>query len=138
MIDIHAHVEALVSALEARGVRVYESGAGQKIDGTFETPVEPYAVLYSDGGIRSGESVADEQDEHAELDVDAYSVGTSPRSARAVQSDLLALVGEELTVAGRLVHIRSVFSDAVKPDRDDPRKALWQGRDGLTVVSLKA
>lgn len=138
MIDTHAHVAALVAALAARGVRVYESAAGQKIDGSYETPVAPYAVLYTDGGVRSGVSVADGQDEQAEFDVDAYSVGKSPRSARAIQSELLALAGAELTVAGRLVRIRSVFSDAVKADRDDPRSALWQGRDGLTVVSLKA
>ena len=138
MIDVNAHVEALVAALAARGVRVYESGAGQKVDGSVEKPVAPYVVLYVDGGVRSSESVAAAMDERAEFDVDAYSVGKSPRSARSVRSDLLALVGAELAVDGRLVRVGSVFSDAIKPDRDDPRAALFEGRDGLTVVSLKA
>lgn len=137
-VDIQPHVEALVTALAARDLRVYESAAGQKIDGTYEAPVAPYVVLYFDGGLRSGLSLVDDHEESSEHDVEAWSVGKSPRSARSVQSDLLALVGAELTVAGRLVKVRHAFSDRVKPDRDDPRTALWQGRDGLTLTSLKA
>lgn len=137
-IDIQPHVEALVSALTARKVRVYESAAGQKVDGTYETPVLPYVVLYFDGGIRSSLSLTDEHDESSEHDVEAWSVGKSPRGARSVQSDLLALVGAQLSVPGRLVKVGHAFSDRVKPDRDDPRTALWQGRDGLTLTSLKA
>jgi len=137
-VDIQPHVEALVAALVARDLRVYESAAGQKVDGDYETPVAPYVVLYFDGGVRSSLSLVDDAEESSEHDVEAWSVGKSPRSARSVQSDLLALVGAELTVAGRLVKVRHAFSDRVKPDRDDPRSALWQGRDGLTLTSLKA
>ena len=141
MIDVHAHADALMAALAARlgsGVRVYDSGAGNKIDGGYETPVAPYAVVFTDAGVRSSVSVADGLDERAEFDVDVYSVGTSPRSARSVRSKVLDVVGAELTVAGRVVRVRSVFSDQIKPDNDDPRKALYEGRDGLTVDSLKA
>jgi len=138
MIDVHAHADAFMAALVARGVRVYDSGAGNKPDGSYETPVAPYAVVFTDAGIRSSVSVADGQDERAEFDVDVYSVGTSPRSARSVRSKVLDVVGAELAVAGRVVRVRSVFSDQIKPDRDDPRTALYEGRDGLTVDSLKA
>lgn len=138
MIDVHAHADAFINALAARGVRVYDSGAGTKLDGSFETPVPPYAVVYIDGGLRSAESLGNDQEERSESDAEVWSVGKSPRSARAIRSEVLALVGVELAVPGRLVIVRSVFSDAIKPDRDDPRSALYQGRDGLTVVSLKS
>jgi len=138
MIDVHAHADALMAALVARGVRVYDSGAGNKLDGGYETPVTPYAVVFTDAGVRSSLSVADGQDERAEFDVDVYSVGSSPRSARSVRSKVLDVVGAELAVTGRVVRVRSVFSDQIKPDNDDPRKALYEGRDGLTVDSLKA
>jgi len=138
MIDVHAHAEALLAALAARGLRVYDSGAGNKLDGKYETPVAPYCVVYVDGGARSFESLAADSEEHAEFDAEIWSVGTSPRSARAVRSDVLAIVGTELTVDGRGAVVRSVFSDPIRPDRDDPRNALYQGRDGLTVVSLRS
>jgi len=138
MIDVHAHAEALLEALAARGLRVYDSGAGNKLDGSYETPVLPYCVVYIDGGLRSALSLVDDHEEQADFDAEIWSVGKSPRSARAVRSDVLALVGQVLTVGGRKARIDSVFSDPVKPDRDDPRTALFQGRDGVTVVSLQA
>jgi hypothetical protein len=137
MIDVHAHVEALFQA--ASGLRLYDGEAGRRVDGGLEEPVAPYVVVYSDGGVRSGLSLCDGQDESAEFDVEVWSVGTSPRSARAVRSEVLAaLVGGDVVVDGRVVQVRSIFSDPLRADRGDPRRVLFEGRDGLTVTSLMA
>ena len=138
MIDVQAHVEAFAAAMAAAGVRLYDSGAGQKFDGSYETPVFPYAVAYFDAGLRSGVSVGNLQDERAEIDAEIYYVAKNPRSCRAIRSKGQSLIGAELAVDGRVVTVRSVFSDRVKPNQEDPRQALFEGRDGVTVDSLKA
>lgn len=138
MIDVHAHVEALLAALTSTGVRVYDSEPGRKVDGAREAPVMPYVVVYTDGGIRSSESLADGHDERAEMDAECHSVGADPRSARWAQSRVLSLAGVSPTVAGRVTVLQSVFSDRVRRDTDNPERTVFESRDGLTLVSLKA
>lgn len=137
MIDVNAHAEALIEALAAATLTVYDSKPGQKVDGTTEQAQLPYVVVYLDGGVRSAESLGDSQEERAELDAELYSVGTDPWSARWARSRVLALAGTVLEVPGRLVRVRSVFSDPVKPDEDNPEETVYQARDGLTLVSLQ-
>ena len=127
---IEDHVSALLTALREKGIAVH--------DGAVPTGAKaPYAVLYFDGGTRTPESLSDDHQERAEFDGEVYSVGTTPQQARWVQSRVLSVVGSELPVTGRSTIVRHVFSDRVQRDTDNPAQTLFQGRDGLTLVSLK-
>jgi len=127
---IEDHVTALLTALRGKGITVHD---GQVPTGSQA----PYAVLYMDGGARTPLSLSDDHSESAEFDGEVYSVGTTPVQARWVQARVLSVVGSGPTVAGRSTIVRHVFSDRVQRDTDNPQQTLFQGRDGLTLVSLK-
>lgn len=134
---IRLHAEALVAFLAALGVRVYDTEAGLKFDGTRETPAFPYAILTMPSPVRDTERMVQARERH-EFDVTIGYHGLSPASARWVAERVSSLAGASLTITGWKATVESVFSTPLRADRDDPEQTVYSGADGFTVTSYPA
>ena len=134
---IRAHVEALAAFLTAAGLRVYDTEAGRKVDGTTEAPTFPYVVLTVASPVRGTDRMVQARERH-ELDVTIGSHGLTMASARWAAERVSTLAGARLTVAGWVAQAESVFSNPLRADRDDPERVVFSGADGITVTTYPA
>jgi hypothetical protein len=134
---IRAHAEALAAFLVALGLRVYDTEAGRKVDGTTEAPTFPYVILTVSSPVRDTDRMVQARERH-ELDVTVGEHGLNPASTRWAAERVSALAGATLTVAGWVAHVDSVVSTPLRPDRDNPEQVVFSGADGFTVTSFPA
>ena len=134
---IRSHVEALAAFLVTAGLRVYDTEAGRKVDGSTETPAFPYVILTVASPVRDTERMVQARERH-ELDVTVGEHGLTPASQRWAAERVSALAGATLTVAGWVAHVDSVFTSPVRPDRDNPEQTVFSGADGFTVTTFPA
>ncbi len=134
---IRAHTEALASFLAAAGLRVYDTEAGRKVDGSTEAPTFPYVILTVSSPVRDTERMVQARERH-ELDVTIGEHGLSPASQRWAAERVSTLAGAALTVPGWVARAESVFSTPTRPDRDDPERVVFSGADGFTVTTYPA
>lgn len=137
---IRSHTEALAAFLVAAGLRVYDTEAGRKVDGTTETVDAtkfPYVILTVSSPVRDTERMVQAREKH-ELDVTIGEHGLSPASTRWAAERVSTLAGATLTVAGWVAHVDSVFSSPLRPDRDNPAQTVYSGADGFTVTTFPA
>lgn len=134
---IRSHVEALAAFLSAAGVRVYDTEAGRRVDGTTEEPRFPYAILSVASPVRGTDRMVQARERH-ELDTTVGYHGLNPASARWVAERVSTLAGATLTVTGWDATVEARFTTPVRADRDNPEQYVYSGTDGFTVFSFPA
>ena len=134
---IRSHVEALAAFLSAAGVRVYDTEAGRRVDGSTEAPAFPYAILTVASPVRDTDRMVQARERHG-LDVTIGYHGLTPASARWVAERVSTLAGASLTVAGWTARAESVFTTPVRVDRGNPERPVFSGADGFTVTTYPA
>jgi hypothetical protein len=108
---IRDHAAVLQAMLEAQGLTVYPTGAP-------DDAVEPYAVLWTDAGFRTGTKLCVGSD-RADFLASVVSVGTTAEQAQWVaEKAFAALLDQTPIVAGRSCD--PITHDSTDPVHRDP------------------